>query len=155
MARAKIDPVVTQRIVDLIRAGNYLEVAATAAGVHRTTLHRWMKRGREQERGRYRKFLVAVEKAQAEAESRDVALIAKAAGEDWRAAAWRLERKQPRRYGPRVQVSVQEELNAVIDRLERNLAPEIFEQVLNAIANGSDDAPEAAQSNTLPSVGSG
>ena len=95
MSRPKLDPAVTQRIVDLIRAGNYLEVAATAAGVHRVTLHRWLRYGRKQARGRYRKFVDAVEKAQAEAESRDVALIAKAAGEDWRAAAWRLERARP------------------------------------------------------------
>ena len=53
-------------------------MAATAAGIHRTTLHRWMRHGRDQVRGRYRKFLVAVEKAQAESESRDVALVAKA-----------------------------------------------------------------------------
>ena len=34
-AGAKLEPATTQRIVDLIRAGNYLEVAATAAGIHR------------------------------------------------------------------------------------------------------------------------
>jgi len=54
MGRPKLDPATMQKIVDLIRAGNYLEVAATAAGIHRSTLHRWMKHGRDQERGRYR-----------------------------------------------------------------------------------------------------
>jgi hypothetical protein len=67
MPRPKLDVALTQRLVDLIRAGNYLEVAATAAGIHRSTLHRWMRLGRGQKRGRYRKFLSAVEKAQAEA----------------------------------------------------------------------------------------
>src|SRR2546427_456886 len=43
--------------------------------------------GSDQKRGRYRKFISQVEKAQAEVESRDVALIAKAASDDWRAAA--------------------------------------------------------------------
>lgn len=76
MARPKLEPAVTQRIVDLVRAGNYLEVAATAAGIHRSTLHRWLKLGREQPRGRYRRFLDAVEKALADAEARDVALQA-------------------------------------------------------------------------------
>ena len=99
MGRPKLDPTTTQRVVDLIRAGNYLEVAAMAAGIHRSTLYRWMRHGRDQKRGRYRKFLSQVEKAQAEAESRDVALIAKAAPDDWKATAWRLERKAPRRYG--------------------------------------------------------
>jgi hypothetical protein len=35
----------------------------------------------------------------AEAEMRDVALIAQAAKENWQAAAWRLERKYPARWG--------------------------------------------------------
>ena len=134
MARPKLDQVLTQRLVDLLRAGNYLEVAAIAVGVHRSTLHRWMKYGREQQRGRYRKFLTSVEKAQAEAESRDVALIARAATDDWRAAAWRLERKQPRRYGPRVAVSVQQELDAVLHRLKKGLDRETYEKVLELLA---------------------
>ena len=149
MARPKLDPAVTQRIVDLIRAGNYLEVAATAAGIHKSTLYRWLRYGRNQVRGRYRRFLVAVEKAQAESEARDVALIAKAAATDWRAAAWRLEKKLPRRYGPRVQISVQQELDAVLDRLKAGLPPDQFERVLEIIAAaedippGSDDALDA------------
>jgi len=56
--------------------GNYLDTAATAAGVHKTTLHRWLRLGREQKRGRYKKFVEAVEKAQGEAEARDVAQTA-------------------------------------------------------------------------------
>jgi len=140
VGRPKLDHDITQRIVDLIRAGNYLEVAATAAGIHRTTLHRWMRHGRDQVRGRYRKFLTAVEKAQAESESRDVALVAKAASTDWRAAAWRLERKQPRRYGARVQVSVQQELEAVLDRLKKGLDHDTYQKVLELIA--AEDTPE-------------
>jgi transposase len=89
MSRPKLDPTLSQRIVDLIRAGNYLETAATAVGIHKSTLHRWLSVGRQQKRGRFHKFLLQVEKAQAESESRDVALVAKAAGTDWRAAAWR------------------------------------------------------------------
>ena len=109
MGRPKLDEATTQKICDLLRAGNYLDTAATAAGVHKTTLHRWLRLGREQKRGRYKKFVEAVEKAQGEAEARDVALIAKQAPTDWRAAAWRLERRAPRRYGQRVQISIEQE----------------------------------------------
>ena len=84
MSRPKLDEATTQKICDLLRAGNYLDTAATAAGVHKTTLHRWLRLGREQKRGRYKKFVEAVEKAQGEAEARDVALIAKQAPTDWR-----------------------------------------------------------------------
>ena len=101
MGRPKLDPATTQRVVDLIRAGNYLEVAATAAGIHRSTLYRWMRHGRDQKRGRYRKFLNQVEKAQAEAEARDVAIIAKAAvlatNPVRRRSIWRTSRQATRR----------------------------------------------------------
>jgi len=90
-----------------------------------------------------------VEKAQAESESRDVALIAKAASEDWRAAAWRLERKSPRRYGPRVQVAVQQELDAVLGRLEKGLAPEVYDRVLQLIAAEDEEVQPPAPEQTL------
>jgi hypothetical protein len=151
MARPKLDPALSQRIVDLIRAGNYLEVAATAVGIHKSTLHRWLSVGRKQKRGRFHKFLLQVEKAQAESESRDVALVAKAAGTDWRAAAWRLERKVPRRYGPRVQQAVQAELDAVLRRLEKGLSAPVYDQVLQLIA--ADD--EESVDGTLERLGSG
>ena len=106
-----------------------------------------MKHGREQVRGRYQKFLSQVEKAQAEAESRDVALIAKAASDDWKAAAWRLERKQPRRYGPRVAVSVQQELEAVLDRPKKGLPPETYEKVLELMAAEDDSLQPPASDN--------
>ncbi len=113
------------------------------------TLYRWMRHGRDQKRGRYRKFLTAVEKAQAEAESRDVALIAKAASEDWRAAAWRLERKAPRRYAARVQLAVQQELDAMLTRLEKGLEPEVYDRVLQLIAAEDDDELPAGPERTL------
>ena len=147
MSKRKLDDAVTEKIFGLIRAGNTLEVAATAAGVHRATLHRWMKTGREEERGLYRKFLNEVEKAKAEAEARDVALIAKAATADWRAAAWRLERRSPRRYGQKVQLSVQAEFDSVMDRLERGLTPEEYEKVLGLLAE-EDDVPELTDAAT-------
>jgi predicted site-specific integrase-resolvase len=143
MPRPKLDPAITQRLVDLVRAGNTLDTAATACGIHRTTLHRWLRHGKGQQRGRYHKLFEGVEKAQAEAEARDVAIIAKAATEDWRAAAWRLERRLPRKYAPRVQLAVQEELESVLTRLENGLESEVFDRVLQLIS--AEDEPEAVQ----------
>ena len=48
---SKLTPENTQRIADLVRVGNYLETAAAAASVHRVTLHRWLRRGQEEESG--------------------------------------------------------------------------------------------------------
>ena len=112
----KLNYKVQEKIVQAIKAGNYIETAAAYAGINKSTLYDWLRRGeREKQRveknPRYRirksekpyvEFSDAVEKALAEAEVRDVLLISKAAEEQWQAAAWRLERKFPDRWGRRV-----------------------------------------------------
>ena len=90
----------------VIRAGNYIEAAAAYAGITKHAIYDWMKRGeREKQRlakpgARPRKeeapfvaFSDAIQKAQAEAEIREVNTIVRASAESWQAAAWRLERK--------------------------------------------------------------
>lgn len=96
---SKLTPEIQEKIVQAIRAGNYIETAAAYAGIDKTTLYDWLKRGARAKTGKYREFSNAVEKALAEAEVRDVAIIAKAAEKHWQAAAWRLERKHWQRWG--------------------------------------------------------
>lgn len=83
------------RIVDLLRAGNYVETAAAAAGVDKTTLYDWLKQGarlsrdlaaqrtRRRDLSQHQRALVdfsnAVADAQAESESRDVMRLAQLA----------------------------------------------------------------------------
>jgi hypothetical protein len=98
----KLNPEVQDKIVAALRAGNYQETAAMYAGVEARTFYRWMKRGESDgtEDEPYRQFRQAVEKAKADAEVRDVALIDRAAADgSWQAAAWKLERKFPNRWG--------------------------------------------------------
>ena len=102
MARpSKLTPEVQERIASFLRAGAYVGQAAEAAGIGRSTLDDWMRRGEstaEKDRP-YREFREAVEQARAEAETRHVALIAKASARSWQAAAWLLERQYPERWG--------------------------------------------------------
>jgi hypothetical protein len=67
--------------------------------------------------------LNAIQAAQAQSVSRDVAIIAKAATEDWRAAAWRLEHPRPDYYDQvrslRHPRHLEEELEALNQREER------------------------------------
>lgn len=98
----KLTPEVQERIVQALRAGNYQETAATYANITAKTFYEWMKRGESDDESEriYRDFREAVEKAKADAEVRDVALIDKAATDgSWQAAAWKLERKFPQRWG--------------------------------------------------------
>jgi transposase len=98
----KLTPEVQDKIVAALRAGNYQETAAMYAGVEARTFYRWMVRGESDgvEDESYRQFRHAVEKAKADAEVRDIALIDKAAHDgSWQAAAWKLERKFPQKWG--------------------------------------------------------
>jgi transposase len=96
----KLTPEVQDRLVSAIMAGNYQDTAARYAGVTATTFYNWMTRGREEGTGIYFEFVEAVEKAKAAAEVKDVALIDRAAQDgSWQAAAWKLERKFPHKWG--------------------------------------------------------
>ena len=90
---------VETRIVAAVSAGAHLSVAARAAGVSRQTVHRWRARGAAEDEGPYHELAKALERAEAEAELRQVALIARAGQSEWRAAAWLLSRRAPERWG--------------------------------------------------------
>lgn len=110
---SKLTPDIQVKIVEALKVGNYIETASALAGIHKSTVYDWLKRGaREKERidnnpnARSRKeevkfvrFSDAVEKAMAEAEHRDLLIIAKASQNDWKASAWRLERRHPVKWG--------------------------------------------------------
>jgi hypothetical protein len=97
----KLTPEVQDKIVTALRAGNYQDVAANYAGIAAPTFYRWMEQGADPDSDTiYREFREAVEKAKADSEVRDVALIDRAAADgSWQAAAWKLERKYPNRWG--------------------------------------------------------
>lgn len=96
--KSKLTPELQERLVAFLRAGNYVETAAACAGIHKDTFYEWCKKGRKGEEP-FAAFVEAVDKAIAESEARDVALIGKAATVNWQAAAWRLERKMPHKWG--------------------------------------------------------
>lgn len=104
---SKLTPEVQDRIVQAIQAGNYIEVAAQYAGVHKGTLYRWLQQADDPEADDiYRDFRDAVESARSAAEVRNVALIQKAANDGtWQAAAWYLERTSWQRWGRRTMVT--------------------------------------------------
>ncbi len=113
----KLTPDVQEKIVQAIRAGNYIETAAAYAGVDKKTLYTWMKLGNDCKSGKnvHAQFLHAVEKALADAEVRDVTIIGKAAEENWQASAWRLERKFPDRWGRKDTHKLTDDLSKLSD----------------------------------------
>jgi len=141
-----------EEICRVIRAGNYIETAAAYAGINKSTLYDWLKRGaREKERLRnnprakvrkseqpYVEFSNAVEKALADSEVRDVMIIGKAAEENWQAAAWRLERKFKERWGRSTDYNREvERLNAMIEKTKKEI--ELLEERIKALKGETKD----------------
>lgn len=97
-AKSTLTADIADRIVALLSAGNYIGVAIRACGVPGSTYKDWISKGREGDPG-YAEFAERVDRARAEGEARNVAQIARAAAENWQAAAWLLERQWPERWG--------------------------------------------------------
>lgn len=102
----------TQHIIKALRAGNYLETAASMAGIHRATVYRWLNEGRDaefkQDAGERlskdeqakMEFYLEVDRARADARAAALRVITNAATTgQWQAAAWFLERTAPQEYG--------------------------------------------------------
>ena len=101
-----LTPELQENICLAIKAGNYIETSCLFAGVSRSQYYKWLKRGRDDiesgEPTKYSGFVCAIEQAMAEAEVRDIQRIDRAAESgQWQAAAWRLERRYPDRWGKR------------------------------------------------------
>ncbi len=165
----KLNEDVQHKICSAIRAGNYIETAAAYAGINKSTLYDWMKRGeREKQRveknPRYRvrkreepfvEFSNAIEKALADAEIRDVAIIARAAEDVWQAAAWRLERKFPDRWGKkmRVEQEVKQEVSGtVVNRHEITEELKQYADAINEVTNYILASQDASQNGVAKPV---
>ena len=98
MARpTKRTPEREARLYEALRAGNTRRASCSYAGISESTLATWLER--------FDDFRDAVEKAEADAEIRNVAIIQRAATDTWQAAAWWLERRRPGDYRQRNEVT--------------------------------------------------
>lgn len=110
-----LTPELQATICEYLSYGNFIETAAAAVGIDQSTLRRWLKRGRrELQRLQlephseadpneliYLNFCKAVDEAEAQAEVEGLRMLKAHSHEDWRAIAWRLERKSFNRWGRR------------------------------------------------------
>lgn len=137
MAKSKLTDDVQTTIVKAIEAGCYAKIAAEAAGIDESTFYRWMRDGELAQSGKMREFYQSVTRAQGVGEVSAVTKIAEAAkAGDWKAAAWMLERRFSSRWAntQRIEIMVQQELEAMLGILEGGLEPDEFRKVAGVIA---------------------
>ena len=149
---SKLTPETHQKIVGLLRAGNYLETAAAASGITTKSLRRWLRRGADGEEP-FATFAADVEQAIAEGEALDVVKMSQLArgskehAPDMRALAWRLERRHRERWGAKLTIITEAREQAVgeiLERLRQRLDAAAFECVLVALGD-PEDSDEACE----------
>ncbi len=108
-ASPKLTEELIEQIAAAIRGGCYVETASALCGVSKDTFYRWLKEALGEDASPLHvKLSDAVKKGLAEAEARDVAVIDSAAQSgQWQAAAWRLERKFPEKWGRQARLQVE------------------------------------------------
>lgn len=139
---SKLTDALQAQLCDHVDKCNSLEDAAALCGLERSTVFRWMQKGREQSRGRYRDFFNAIEAAKAGRRKKFAATMLTHGFKHWQALAWLAERTDPERFGLRIKVQVNEELERILDKLQRQLTPQEYERALEAISQ-PDDSSEA------------
>jgi transposase len=99
---SKLTPELQKKIVKLVRDGNYFETAAQAAGIAKSTLYDWLKRGESDEEP-FAEFSDALKKAEAEAEADAVAMVRAGLRDapQWQSAMTFLERRAAERWAKR------------------------------------------------------
>jgi len=139
--RTRLTPELQQQLCAYIAAGNYASVACAAVGIAPKLIYDWAAKGRKPgAKECYREFGSALEKAEAQAHARSVAIIQKAALETWQAAAWWLERRYPEQWARRD--TLRQEITG------RGNEPLIFRVVYDALPS----IAQAANRDALPQL---
>ena len=110
----KLSKKLIHEMSNLLRMGAYVESAALAIGLSRETFYAHLKKGNKDiDAGSYltlSAILVReIHKATEVAVMRDLKRIDEAADADWRAAAWKMERRQAAQWGSKSAVKLEKE----------------------------------------------
>lgn len=97
-AKGKYSKEIHDKIIELIRAGNYAVTASGAVGICEDTYYRWIKEKPD--------FSEDIKKAKSECIARNVMTIQKASQKTWQAAAWWLERTNFELFGRKDNVDI-------------------------------------------------
>lgn len=103
MAKPKLTPEIRDEFCGYVAKGLTKKGAADAVCISESSLYSWLDRGqKDKESGKdtmYSEFLESVKKAEAEFKTTHIHTIERASVDDWKAAAWLLERCYRNEYG--------------------------------------------------------
>ena len=120
-----ISPRHVRDIEEALRLGLTVELASAYCGIHKDTFYTWISKASTHDEPLYKAFADAASRGRAKCAALQMARINKAGGEDWRAAAWIMER----RFG--YHRKLEQELNVGAIAEEHNPA-ELIERILAA-----------------------
>lgn len=78
---------------EAMRLGMTNELASSYIGISEATFYQWLSNARDGRGGLYKRFSEAVSRGRSKCAALSLARIHKGAQEDWRAAAWIMERR--------------------------------------------------------------
>jgi len=126
---SQLTPELKEKFLSAIVAGSHYEPACAYVGICYGTFRMWMQRGQGTHKNRkpsqeYVDFVEAVQGAEAKGELSAIASIRGASKDDWRAAAWMLERRHSDRWAStqKVKVQVEQAVDAELNLLFGALA---------------------------------
>lgn len=95
MAQCKLTPEVHDAIVQAVRSGLPIVLAAAKVGVRKHTIYAWLKKGRaeDEQREPFASFATDVDRARALYAESMVGIVGDHAPKDYKAATWMLERQ--------------------------------------------------------------
>ncbi len=135
MRKSKIhDKRRVDRLLQALRAGNYISTACQFAGIDESAYYRWMERGESESSGTHYDFRERVLEARSAAEVESLVQIRQAANSGtWQAAAWYLERSFPHRWGRFNRTELSGAVSVDVTELDNKITN------LLAIESGTDD----------------
>ena len=109
------EPKKGNRIIKFIRMGYPYTTVCRAVGINRDTFIRWLTLGQSNASKEYAKFYRRVCKAEAQAEMNDLKKLSEHQKFDWRASAWKLERRWPEHWAKRDAIRAELKINGQVN----------------------------------------
>lgn len=135
----KLTADVQAKIIAALRVGCPMNTSAAYAAVAPSTFNLWLRQGRDGKQP-YKGLVDEIDLAIADGKMRDLVRIDQGADKDWRAAAWKLERRFPLEFGEKTQSEITVQARPFIDVSKLTVAEQ--QTLLALLEKGSPDADD-------------